>query len=299
MSRHAYLIIAHRVDYTLKTLLTLIDDSRNDIFLHMDKKNRSFSDRDLDGLVSKGNLYILKKRIAVGWGTFEMVKCEMVLLEEATKKGHYEYYHYLSGADLPLKNQDYIHEYFDAHRGMEFVGYGTDADEFQYRVQCYHFFMSVVGRGLCREGIKGKITAWYHKALNRQKRRNFQRYKGRYFYKGSQWVSVTDKLARDLVAHKKEIYSTYRFTSCTDEMFIQTFVREHDEYYQHIWQLNKLGASDEGARYIDWERGNPYVWKTEDYDLLRNSKRLFARKFDCDNDANIIDLVSEMVNNQK
>ena len=32
-------------------------------------------------------------------------------------------------------------------------------------------------------------------------------------------------------------------------------------------------------RLIDWRRGNPYVWRDEDYDELIHSDRIFARKF--------------------
>lgn len=39
---HAYLIMAHNNFYTLEILLRMIDDSRNDIFVHVDKKVESF-----------------------------------------------------------------------------------------------------------------------------------------------------------------------------------------------------------------------------------------------------------------
>ena len=38
MEKHAFLIIAHKLDFTLSTLLSLLDDKRNDIFIHIDKK---------------------------------------------------------------------------------------------------------------------------------------------------------------------------------------------------------------------------------------------------------------------
>ena len=37
MKKHAYLIMAHNNPYILKKLLNLIDDKRNDIYLHIDK----------------------------------------------------------------------------------------------------------------------------------------------------------------------------------------------------------------------------------------------------------------------
>lgn len=66
MKKHAYLIIAHTVDKTLNTLLELIDDPRNDVFLHMDKKNKSFNKDDLYKF--KHSPLYLTDRISVSWG---------------------------------------------------------------------------------------------------------------------------------------------------------------------------------------------------------------------------------------
>lgn len=40
--KHAYLIMVHNQFYVLEILLKLIDDERNDIFLHIDKKSIKF-----------------------------------------------------------------------------------------------------------------------------------------------------------------------------------------------------------------------------------------------------------------
>lgn len=40
--KHAYLIIAHNDFDILEKLLVLLDDDRNDIFIHIDKKVKSF-----------------------------------------------------------------------------------------------------------------------------------------------------------------------------------------------------------------------------------------------------------------
>ena len=41
-------------------------------------------------------------------------------------------------------------------------------------------------------------------------------------------------------------------------------------------------------RLIDWNRGTPYVFRDEDFDVLINSEMLFARKFDWNVDKKII-----------
>lgn len=40
--KHAYLIMAHNNFYILEKLLRLLDDSRNDIYVHIDKKVSEF-----------------------------------------------------------------------------------------------------------------------------------------------------------------------------------------------------------------------------------------------------------------
>jgi hypothetical protein len=43
-------------------------------------------------------------------GAYSQVRCELELLEAAVKDYH-DYYHLLSGADLPIKSQDQIHKF--------------------------------------------------------------------------------------------------------------------------------------------------------------------------------------------
>ena len=51
-------------------------------------------------------------------------------------------------------------------------------------------------------------------------------------------------------------------------------------------------------RLIDWERGNPYVFRSEDLRMLEQSDMLFARKFSAEVDKVVIDqIVARYVNN--
>ena len=46
---------------------------------------------------------------------------------------------------------------------------------------------------------------------------------------------------------------------------------------------------------IDWKRGNPYVYRDEDFKQLISSNQLFARKFSWNVDKNIILKIREYV----
>ena len=91
--KHAYLIIAHNKFKQLAVLLSLLDDPRNDIFLHIDRK--SPYNNQIRQELSK---YIKYSRVTeinrshIMWGGSNLVKCELDLLSEAAK-GHYAYYY--------------------------------------------------------------------------------------------------------------------------------------------------------------------------------------------------------------
>ncbi|MCR5670959.1 MAG: glycosyl transferase, partial [Butyrivibrio sp.] len=111
MKKHAYLIMAHNEFHTLENLLKALDDERNDIYIHIDKKAGNVDTDMLRGAVHRSGIFFIKRR-KIYWGTLSIVKCELDLLSSATKE-EYHYYHLISGVDFPLKSQDYIHDFLE------------------------------------------------------------------------------------------------------------------------------------------------------------------------------------------
>lgn len=64
---HAFLIMAHKDDETLRTLLRTLDDPRNDIFIHMDSKNIAWDENSVLTSISKARIFPVP-RISVTWG---------------------------------------------------------------------------------------------------------------------------------------------------------------------------------------------------------------------------------------
>ena len=89
--KHAYLIMAHDKPRQLEILLSLLDDPRNDIYLHLDSRLAidlsAFSEQ-----VCHSNLFFVE-RDAVRWGHSSLVACELKLLTAAVNKQAYEFYH--------------------------------------------------------------------------------------------------------------------------------------------------------------------------------------------------------------
>ncbi len=63
----------------------------------------------------------------------------------ALKQGKYEYLHLLSGCDLPLKDQDYIHGFFNSlKKGINLVGFAQgefNKNDLAEKTDYYHFFI--------------------------------------------------------------------------------------------------------------------------------------------------------------
>ena len=58
-TRHAYLIMAHHEPDILKTLLQLLDDPRNEIFLHIDKKSDVLRAADMQEVLHDSKLHLI------------------------------------------------------------------------------------------------------------------------------------------------------------------------------------------------------------------------------------------------
>ena len=66
MGKHAYLVLAHNQKNLLFELLNEIDDSENDIFLHIDKKfNIQFD--EIKTHIVKSKCYFVEQ-LSIGWG---------------------------------------------------------------------------------------------------------------------------------------------------------------------------------------------------------------------------------------
>ena len=57
MNKHAYLVMAHHQFPLLQTTLRLLDDPRNDFFIHMDKKAGAIDFEEIRRAAFPGHFY--------------------------------------------------------------------------------------------------------------------------------------------------------------------------------------------------------------------------------------------------
>ena len=227
-------------------------------------------------------------------GGASQINAELRLLEEVVNNENalsepYTFIHYLQGADLPLKSQEYIHSFFDAKEGQQFVSFSTGStQELRDRSQYRHFLAD---------------TPWFRynkviKAINKgfvavQKGLGIKRNTDiRLFYGSALW-SITSSFAHYLVLRRNEIKKRFRVSLAADEVFIQTILMDSP--------FKKEIAKEGNLRLINWQlphpKNSPHTWEKKDWPLLRASSAevIFARKFNETVDMEIVKLVEAFV----
>lgn len=285
--RHAYLIMAHNEFGILNTLMSLIDDERNDIFLHIDRKVKVMPELYQPKF---SRLFFTPVRCDVRWGDVEFVHAEMCLFRAAYEEGDYQYFHLLSGVDMPIKTQDYIHDFFDKHNGKEFIGFSALTDfvkgDIERKRRRYYFLM----RWNYRTSFvpKWKVTLAKiirHAALKIQDILHMDRGNELTFRTGYNWASLTGDAVKYLLDNEDFINRRFAHTTCSDEMYKQSLLISSPVFRERIYDLDNEMHSC--MRFIDFRRadeeqqrrGEPYNWHDGDAAELLASEYLFARKF--------------------
>lgn len=290
MSRHAYLVIVHKNPAQVRKLLRTLDDKRNLVVVHCDKKMDAC---DVEAIASAemGNAELeVIQGFDVLWGSYTQVETELFLLRRALGRGC-SYYHLLSGECLPLRTQDEIHGFFDAS-GREFIACNPQFEweaTFDARLRQHHL-QNRSSSVLTKAADKAFVLA------QRLARVNHLDPDVRYGY-GSNWFSVTDGFACDLISHEGWVRRHFGRGLCTDEIFLQSFALTFG-YQDRLYRPLDAGDKWGNMRLVDWDRGegiHPYTLRAKDYDWAMGTGMMFGRKFSDAVDADMVDKVVEAV----
>lgn len=286
MDKHAYCIIAHKDDYVFKALLKTIDDSRNDIFVLADKKSKQFDIPQIQKICKKSEIIFIPQ-IKVYWGGFSLVEAEIALFEFARCHAMYSYFHLLSGADMCIKNQNYIHDFFAQNKGKLFIegDWSSPCNE-QILERIRYYYIQAGRSSLCQKlNTIGKFIQKTFR-VNRLKKNQLA------IKKGSQWVSITQEFVDYILNNKEQIFKLFRRTICSDEIFLQTLAY-NSKFKEDLYNSSNVPNN---MRYIDWMRGKPYTFNEQDYNEIKSSNALFARKFNYDSSNRLVDMILDYLN---
>jgi hypothetical protein len=253
--KHAIMVMGYGNDIrVLQKMIDILDDDDIDFYIHWDKR------WPLPNLSSHhSKISIIKKRIAVKWGSFTQVEAEYALIKSVYPL--YDYVHLVSAMDMPLMTVDYFKQYFTKE---VYIGF-SDPLKFKNRLEGYYpnnidFRKHRIIFGICR------LFNSFLRINRLREKSNFQ------VHKGPNWFSIKGRYLSELVRYDLSIFE---HTCFPDEEFVQTILGKFDD--------GNYSREDnaQAARYIDWHRGGPYVFTLRDVPELRkivNTDFAFARK---------------------
>lgn len=287
--RHAILILAHGDMEILKTNLEMLDDSRIDFYIHIDKKTSGDYSYLQD--ICKKSRVVLTKRYPIYWGDSNMLLAHLELLKNAAAN-NYDYYHMISGVDLSLRTPDELCVFFEKNAGKEFIhqwGQDFSSDErIRWRCRYKYPLLKYVNRR--RPSFIVKTEKLIFMRLIRFPRKISLPSNWR-LYVSEDWYSFTNGFVKQILDRESLLIDNFVGGVHVAEIAFIT-VLLNDPIYREK-------HSNEYTRYIDWERGKPYTWKIEDLSLLESSPCIFARKFSSSTDMEVVKQLSAHVMNRK
>lgn len=307
MERHAYLILAHQQWDLLKKLINLLDDERNDIYIHFDRKSKDAPIEIIKECAQYSKIITID-RICVSRGTYSLFEAEMMLLRAATNHGKYSYYHLLSGQDLPLKNQDQLHNFFAQNRGYNFVDVITPdmvKKDWKERASLYQFFSCFTLSNsliisLLAKSVR-KIALVIQRAFRVDRFKKFEE-QGFLLCFGSNWFSITHAFAEYLISKEPLIRQMFQnHTFAPEELIPQTFLWS-SEFRKSLYDDDNLDHELHRAnmRMVFWSgKVSPETITMKHIEQIRTTTNLFARKFDIINHPDAVNAVIDMIDLDK
>ena len=279
----AFLILAHRHFGQLAMLVKSLALPNFDIFIHIDKKSL-FNDQIFSILVGDhDNVFIVDDRININWGGFSILDVQLKLLNLASGFGNYGYFSFISGQDFPLKNAILINDHFIQNGDKEFLDYFELPSPLNWNYGGMHRFEYMWY--IDEQGYDESITLYKKQMLENKTKRIMANNLNP--FGGSNWISITIDCAKYILTYIEEnpkFLIFFKTVAHPEEIFFQTLIMNSPF---------RNNVVNDNLRFIDWKciGPKPKVLSMEDYDRLKMSDKLFARKFDIKAHPKIIEKI--------
>lgn len=287
-----HLILAHKNPQQIKRLTKSLAHPSCHIFLCIDKKINDAPFRLL--LNNAPNVFFIKNRVKVHWGGQSIIMAIVRALEEIKRSGtSYDFINLISAQDYPIKPIQQLVDFLNAHKKKNFISYITEQDDegkwienSRARLNRYHFTdFDFKGRYLLQGFMNWLLPPRHHPIFSK-------------FYGGScsTWWILDAECAyfiAQILKKNTRLRRYIKFTWGIDEILFPTLIM--NSHFASCTENNNF-------RYIDWSEGNahPKILTTADFDALAQSNDFFARKFDTEQDSEILDMIDvRLLNNHQ
>ncbi|RZL62014.1 MAG: hypothetical protein EOO93_10895 [Pedobacter sp.] len=291
--KKAYIIMAHKYPTHLHRLVDRLNDGFSHFFIHIDSKSDM---SQFDSLKEYGARLLFIDRFDARWGKYGITLPLLEGLRQIKSCSEtFDRIVVLSGQDYPIKSNKAIDDFYRDSPHSIFINFlqipnlekwpGKDRGGL-YRFDKYYFgdrWYEI----LCSRTIN--FLSSYLKFLKRRIPNQMAP------YVGSAWITL-DMYALDYILKFNEKYPEYlrfhRNTFVADEAFIPMLIgnSKDEELLSRIENREK--------HFILWENDqspHPKTLLKSHFGIITRSVDLFARKFDQNVDAEILDIIDEQI----
>ncbi len=273
--------MVHKNPDQVERMIRALSHEDFDFYLHIDAKAEM---SDFVHLAALPRVYFIKKRFWVRWASYRFTEAIMQGVREIlTTPREYDFINLLSGQDYPIKPVGDIYNFFARHVGFSFLSFEREGSNWWshaiQRVEKYHTtYFDFKGQYKLQAIINGLLP-------KRKFPLPYTLYGGP---NGSWWTMGTDCATYliDFIDKHTKLHRFSQFTWGSDEFLIATILMNSPL---------KDRIVNNNYRYIDWSEGgaNPKTLTITDAPKLRQTQKLFARKFDTDYDDEILNVIDD------
>jgi hypothetical protein len=274
--RFAYIISAYRNLGQVARLVRRLQADGVSFVVHVDKKTDRRAYVDLvSSLEDLPSVHFLERHTC-HWGGFGHVRATLKGIDQLLGQGaRFDYAILLTGQDYPIKSNDYIDRFFETERPKSFMAFSRlPRDSWSPR------------GGLGR--IEHRHLRFYGHHVRSPLRRRFpaglRPYGG-----GAYWCLSCEciEYVAHFVARRPDVVSFFRHVDIPDEIFFHTILLNSE--------LRETIVND-NLRHIDWTQGRrPAILGVRDFEALAASPKLFARKFDMNQDEKVLEMIDRQL----
>jgi len=274
--RIAHLILAHKNPIQLQMLLNALQHDAFHFYIHIDQKANA---EPFKHLINNKNVFLIKKRAKIYWAGYGTIQATINGFEEIPLDD-YDYVNVISAQDFPIKPADEIYNYISQRNGTEFITCLSIETEWPIapRVTKYHLIN-------WRFPGKYKLESLLNVILPKRKFPLDYKIVGR-----ANWFTLTTKAIKyslDFLGRNPAVIQYFKYCWGADEFIFSTIL------YNSIFKNNIADY----LIYVDWSggRAHPKILTVDDYEAIKSSSKLFARKFDMDTDSLILKMLQDLI----
>lgn len=275
----AHIIMAYKDPAQIERLVKKLSHPGFDFYIHVDTK---FDLAPFEYIANVERVYFIKNRIKIRWAGYSFTQGVFNSMQEILDSGRqYDFISVMSGQDYPIVSTAEFYSFFEQKQGKNFLALEEFGSEWwkraAIRIHKYHMTdFDFKGRYAVQSTLNAVLPD--------------RRFPLNYTLYGSEratWWTITTECAKYLLKFIREnpkLRRFARFTWAPDEYLIPTLIMNSPF---------RESVIPENYRYIDWSGGgaNPKILTELDFDALKKSDKLLARKFDIKVDTRILDLL--------